>query len=267
MSLIDRKGLEQTTGLASWKVSLLLVITRITALEKRYLEVGSPTTSQALLEAIYSAYNIEIQYDQAQLSQQIPASGAFFTVSNHPFGFLDGTTLLKEISQLRPNEFLVVANFLLAFFNHIRDFFITVNPFEQAGPKGMGGTRKCLEAIESGQGVGLFPAGEISTWYKGKQGVQDKDWSLSSMKLILKAKAPVIPIYFCGSNSLTFHILGKIHPIFRTLRIAIEYLKKKNGQIRFKTGERIPYGVIEDMTPEELRDFLRAKVYELSAQP
>lgn len=266
MSLIDRKGLEQATGLSSWQISLLLGITRITALEKRYLAIGSPDNSEALLEAIYSAYKIDIQYDQQALKQQIPETGGFFTVSNHPFGFLDGTTLLKEISQIRPNEYLVVANFLLAFFNHIRDCFITVNPFEHAGPKKMGGTKKCLDAIQAGKGVGLFPAGEISTWYQGKQGIQDKDWSLSSMKLILLAKAPVVPIYFQGRNSLAFHLLGKIHPMFRTLRIAIEYLKKKNGQIAFQTGERIPYREIQDMTPEELRDFLREKVYELNTQ-
>lgn len=260
--LIDRQGMQETTGLAKWQINLLMHITQLTSLEKRYKEVGSPQSSSELLDAIYSAYNIDIAYDNEELKRQIPETGAFITVSNHPFGFIDGTTLLKEVSAIRPG-YKVVANFLLAFFVQLADLFITVNPFENAGPRRMGGAKKSLSVLKTGNGVGLFPAGEISTWYKGQKGIQDKEWSLSSMKLILQAGVPVVPVYFVGTNSKTFHFLGQINPIFRTLRIAIEYLKKKNQCIRFKTGQRIEFDQIKNMTPEALRDFLRQKTYEL----
>ena len=157
-----------------------------------------------------------------------------------------------------------MANFLLAFFDPIKDMFITVNPFENAGPRRMGGTQKCLEILKSGQGVGLFPAGEVSTWYKDRKGIQDKDWSLSSMKLILQAGVPVIPVYFEGSNSRTFHVMGKVHPVLRTLRLAIEMMKKENSGIRLHAGEAIPFEVIRDMTPDALRIYLREATYALA---
>ena len=47
------------------------------------------------------------------------------------------------------------------------------------------------------------------------------------MKLILQAGVPVIPVYFEGSNSRTFHVMGKVHPVLRTLRLAIQMMKKE----------------------------------------
>ena len=262
MKLIDREGMHQTTGLAPWKINLLLRLMRVPALEKEYFQLDDPRGLD-LIQAIFDVYRIRIGYDAEKMKSVIPAEGGFITVSNHPFGFLDGVSLINTIGRVRPG-YKVVANFLLAFFEPIKDMFITVNPFENAGPKRMGGTQKSLDVLRSGNGVGLFPAGEVSTWYKGRQGIQDKDWSLSSMKLILQAGVPVIPVYFEGSNSRTFHIMGKVHPVLRTLRLAIEMMKKENSTVRLHSGEPIPFDEIKDMTPEALRIRLREATYALS---
>ncbi|MAQ99504.1 MAG: hypothetical protein CMI00_03095 [Oceanospirillaceae bacterium] len=262
MKLIDREGMHSTTGLAPWKINLLLRVMGVPKLEKAYFKLDDPRGLD-LIQAIFDVYRIRMEYDAEKMKAAIPADGAFITVSNHPFGFLDGVSLINIIGRLRPG-YKVVANFLLAFFDPIKDMFITVNPFENAGPRRMGGTQKCLEILKSGQGVGLFPAGEVSTWYKDRKGIQDKDWSLSSMKLILQAGVPVIPVYFEGSNSRTFHVMGKVHPVLRTLRLAIEMMKKENSGIRLHAGEAIPFEVIRDMTPDALRIYLREATYALA---
>ena len=264
MKLIDREGMHHTTGLAPWKINLLLRLMRVPALEKEYSRLNDPRGLD-LIQAILEVYRIRIEYDAEQMQAAIPAEGAFITVSNHPFGFLDGVSLINIIGRLRPG-YKVVANFLLAFFDPIKDMFITVNPFENAGPKRMGGTQKSLEILRSGNGVGLFPAGEVSTWYKDRHGIQDKDWSLSSMKLILQAGVPVIPVYFEGTNTRTFHIMGKVHPVLRTLRLAIEMMKKENSAVRLHAGAQIPFEDIRDMTPEALRIKLREATYALAPQ-
>ena len=41
------------------------------------------------------------------------------------------------------------------------------------------------------------------------------------MKLIQKAKVPVVPIYFHAKNSKLFYKLSKISDIFRTAKITI----------------------------------------------
>ncbi len=139
-----------------------------------------------------------------------------------------------------------------------------MNPFENAGPKGMNGMKKSLTQLEQGLGLGLFPAGEVATRYPGSREITDRPWSLSSMKLIQKAQVPVIPIYFHGHNSHSFHWLGKIHPALRTLRIPAEFLKRRNSTIKISVGERIEWDEMTAYeTPEALRDYLRGNTFAL----
>ena len=115
---------------------------------------------------------------------------------------------------------------------------------------------------QRGEGVGLFPAGEVSTWYKGQPGIADREWSMSSIRLIRKAEVPVIPVYFHGHNSRSFHVLGKVHPALRTLRIPAEFLKKRNSTIQLGIGERIEWEELAKIdSNEEMRSFLREKTY------
>ena len=86
------------------------------------------------------------------------------------------------------------------------------------------------------------------------------------MKLILQAGVPVIPVYFEGSNSRTFHLMGKVHPVLRTLRLAIEMMKKENSTVHLHSGEPIPFEEIKDMTPEALRIKLREATYALAPE-
>ena len=84
------------------------------------------------------------------------------------------------------------------------------------------------------------------------------------MKLIQKAQVPVIPIYFHGHNSRSFHWLGKIHPALRTLRIPAEFLKRRHSTIKISIGERIEWDEMTAYdTPEALRDYLRGKTFSL----
>lgn len=260
MPLVDREGLIQASGLKEWQADIILRLLKIPQLTKIYDRVERQHGID-LIEDALADQNIQLSYDIDKLEAVLPAEGPFITVSNHPFGFLDGIILLLIIGRKRP-EYRAVANFLLAYFEPFADLFITVNPFENSGPKAMGGTQKSLEQLNKGLGLGLFPAGEVSTWYPGQQGVQDKEWSLGSMRLIKRAGVPVIPIMFDGENSLSFHLLGKIHPLLRTLRIPAEFLKKQNKEIRLEIGDRIEFADIEQLSEEALRDLLRSKTYQ-----
>ena len=260
MELFDRPGLLQATGLSPAKLNLLLRLLKAPKLNKIYNTLDQKHGIDMIDEAL-RALNINVEYDLAALEAAIPEEGPFVTVSNHPFGFLDGVILLMLVCRKRP-EFKAVANFLLSYFAPISDLFITVNPFENSGPKGMGGMRKSLGQLKQGEGIGLFPAGEVSTWYKGQNGIADREWSMSSIRLIRKAQVPVIPVYFHGHNSRSFHMLGKVHPSLRTLRIPAEFLKKRNSTIRLGIGERIEWEELATLENNEaMRTFLREKTY------
>lgn len=261
MELFDRQGLMKATKLSPRKLDMLMYLLKGPTLDSIYNQLTQKQGIDMIEEAL-NFLQIHLDYDIEALEREIPAEGPFITVSNHPFGFLDGIILLLIVGRKR-KDFRVVANFLLSYFAPISDLFITVNPFENSGPKRMGGAKKSMTQLEQGLGLGIFPAGEVSTWYKGQSGIQDCDWSLSSMRLIHKAQVPVIPMYFHGHNSRSFHMLGKIHPALRTLRIPAEFLKKQNSTIHIGIGQRIELTELNNLDgPEAMRELLRHKVYQ-----
>jgi len=265
MELFDREGLLEATKLSPRKLEILLYLLKGPALTRIYNQLES-RQGLDVIEEILTHLSIELDFDREALERSIPKEGPFITVSNHPFGFLDGVVLLLIIGRVRP-DFRVVANYLLSYFAPISDLFITVNPFENMGPKGMGGMRKSLAQLKQGHGLGLFPAGEVSTWQKGQKGITDKAWPTSSVKLIRKANVPVIPVYFHGRNSNSFHILGKIHPALRTLRIPAEFLKKSKSTIQIGIGDPImPDDLARFETNDALKDHLRRSTYQQAEQ-
>ncbi|WP_221799663.1 lysophospholipid acyltransferase family protein [Oceanobacter mangrovi] len=260
MELFDRKGLLEATKLSPFKLNMLLRLLKGPTMVRIYNKLERKQGIDMIEDAL-KYLDIKLDYDEEALRRVIPKEGPFITVSNHPFGFLDGIILLLLICRIRP-DFRVVANFLLSYFAPISELFITVNPFENRGPKGMGGMRKSLGQLKQGNGLGLFPAGEVSTWYKGQQGIADKEWPIASMRLIRKANVPVIPVYFHGHNSGSFHVLGKIHPALRTLRIPAEFLKKRRSTIQLGIGEAISAEQIQATENDEaLRDLVRHATY------
>lgn len=265
--MVDYQGLQEATNLSGWKLNLLLALLRLKPIHKVYSRMQN-REGTALIEEAYQDLNMHLDVNMHKLAQEIPQQGAFITVSNHPFGFFDGMGILMFMNKIRPG-YMVVANFLLSYFIPVRQYFITVNPFEKAKNKNMGGLKKSLDHLAQGQGLGIFPAGEVATWYKGKKGIQDRDWLISSMRLIEHAKVPVIPIYFHGTNRLSFHILGKIHPVLRTLRIPSEFLGRKNTSTQITVGKRIEFSELEKFGDnyEAMREFLQSTTMALKELP
>jgi putative hemolysin len=160
-----------------------------------------------------------------------------------------------------------MANFLLKKIVPIKDYFLGVNPFESRKDiSSAGGLKEALRHLSEGKPLGLFPAGEVSAYQADSNTIEDKEWSASVLKLIRKANVPVIPIYFKGSNSFLFQILGMIHPMLRTVKLPSELLNKKNRVIKLRVG-----GVISVKTQNSFSDlrqygkFLRAKTYLLGS--
>jgi putative hemolysin len=72
-------------------------------------------------------------------------------------------------------------------------------------------------AFAEGTPIGIFPAGEVSTYKIETQQVTDRKWHPVVGKIIAKAKVPVVPIYFHGNNGLLFNLLSMIHQVYAQL--------------------------------------------------
>ncbi|MEH0155847.1 GNAT family N-acyltransferase [Limibacter armeniacum] len=262
MAIINKPDLQAATGNRMNNVTAELVM-RLLKLRKFNKLYDKLTAEQGveLIESILKEMNVKCDFRDEDL-KHIPKSGPFIVVANHPFGLLDGIILLHLIRKVRP-DFKVMANFLLHRVEPLKEFFIPVNPFAQKGSVvSKKGIRDALQHLKDGYPLGIFPAGEVSTYQSMKGGVQDKAWEIPAIKLIKHAEVPVVPVYFDGKNSLLFHLLGKLHPSLRTARLPAEFLGKKNKKIKVRIGS--PISVKEQLELGDVYKFgryLRARVY------
>ncbi len=139
---------------------LVMYILRLNKINKLYSDVYNEN-SEEFLEQLIEALGVTIEVNEEDL-QKIPKSGAFITVSNHPFGGLDGIILIKLLGKIRP-DYKVMANFLLKKIIPIKDYFLGVNPFESRRDiSSAGGLKEAIRHLSDGKPLGLFPAGEVS---------------------------------------------------------------------------------------------------------
>jgi putative hemolysin len=130
----------------------------------------------------------------------------------------------------------------------------------------LAGIKKTLEYLQNGTPIGIFPAGEVSSFQSDSKQVIDREWKPAVARIIQKAQVPVIPVYFSGGNSKLFNLLGMIHPVFRTIRIPSELINKKGSEIRVRIGKPIlPKSYNEFAEPNQLLRFLRSKTYALGS--
>lgn len=274
--LISKEEVIQSANLRkfrlTWVADFLMNILGVTAINKFYSAIPIEPEGLPFLETAMK--NLKVHFPIPEQDwQNIPKEGAFITVSNHPFGFLDGILLLVNIGKVRP-DFKVMANVWLKRMPPIADVFIPVDPnkSKQQSANSLAGTRLALQQLKNGHPVGIFPAGEVSTYQdkmlakgvKSAQLVQDRNWQPAVMKIIRKSKVPVVPVFFQGQNSHLFHLFGKIHPYLRTMGMPIEFMSKEGKNIPIRIGEPISVEKQNEFeTLEGLADFLKAQTYSL----
>ena len=210
--------------------------------------------------------DIKLRIDNEEILDNLP-EGAFITVSNHPFGALDGITLIHLIASRRP-QFKVMVNMVLNYISAMRPNFIAVDALASDDPKkkavSMQGIKQAIMQVRRGEPIGFFPAGAVSKInLKGE--LNDREWQPTIVRLIQQMKMPVIPIFFHGSNSWWFNFLGVVCWQLRTLRLPAEVFRKKGSTLHISIGN--PISVEEQLNHsgsiEELGQFLKEKTYAL----
>ncbi len=242
---------------------LLMRVLKISKLNKFYNRHKNLKDLE-FLNTILAEFQIKFEIPKEDFNR-LPKNGNYITISNHPLGGIDGVLLLKLMLEQR-SDFKIIANFLLHRITPLKPYIMPVNPFEDRKDikSNITGFKQALLHIKNGGPLGIFPAGEVSTYRDGKL-VVDKPWEPAAMKLIQKAEVPVIPIYFHAKNSKLFYRLSKISDTFRTAKLPSEVLTQKRRIIKVRIGRPIlvkdqkNYPNLNDFT-----DFLRKKTYMLS---
>jgi len=242
---------------------ILLRSTKLTTLNKEY-DSRKNLNGIDFINSVLEGFEIDFEIPEKDL-KRIPKTGPFITIANHPLGGIDGMILLKILLEKR-SDFKVIANFLLYRLDPLRPYIMPVNPFEdhKDAKSSLGGIKQSIAHLKEGGALGIFPAGEVST-YKDEKHIVDKPWEPAAMKLIQKAEVPVVPIYFHAKNSTFFYRLASMSDILRTAKLPSEMLSQKKRKIVVRIGNPIS---VEDQTAnpnlEAFTAFLRRKTFMLA---
>jgi len=259
--LLEAARLNGFAGESAAKV--LMLLSRFRRINKLYTD-NFHKKGIEFIDSMIGQLGINFELIENELNN-IPASGPFITVSNHPFGGIDGMLLIKLISAKRP-EYKVVPDFVLRRIEPVADNLFPENPFESQKTGRLSGSayNVIIQHLKNGNPIGLFPAGEVSGYKQITYKITDRQWQVPVLSMIKKSQVPVIPVYFQGKNSRLFHLLGRIHPRLQKVRLPSELFTKKKKIIRIRIG-----GPISVKDQEEFRDiarygrFLRTKTYAL----
>lgn len=224
----------------------------------------SPKVGIEFIDSVLEEFKIDIDIDDDDL-KRIPRQGTFISISNHPLGGIDILILIKILSRIRP-DYKIIVNKLIYEIEPIRSYLISLGSYNRRRfifPK-MSELKHAFDELQTSSPIGVLPAGLINSYQFPVNPNSDRAWDLTSLKLIKKAKVPVLPVYFKGNQNWIFHMLGGIHPIFRPLRLPTDFFMKKGGTVKVRIGNQVSIEEQDEFKNIFLyRRYLRSRVYAL----
>ncbi len=217
------------------------------------------------LENLLAEMRIELRVETAD-QVRIPASGPVVVVANHPYGILDGAVLTALLTRVRP-DVKVLTNSLLGDVPELERHCIFVDPLrtDRSIESNRQALRQSLAWLQQGGMLAIFPAGEVSSWQMPTAQIADPVWNDAAVRLIRKTGASALPVYFCGHNSVGFHLLGMIHPRLRTAFLLQEFLRQEGKTVEVRIGTEISNGAISAIAADhEATEYLRWRTYLLA---
>jgi 1-acyl-sn-glycerol-3-phosphate acyltransferase len=199
-------------------------------------------------------------------SENIPKSGRFIFVSNHPLGGLDGLVFIYELSKhFRDIKFPV--NDILTNIKNLSGIFLPIN---KHGAQAKDAALMIEEAYSSDSQVLYFPAGLCSRKKRGV--IKDLQWHKSFITKSVQHRRDIVPAFFSGRNSNFFYNLSNLRKLMglkaniEMLYLADEMFKQKDKEIRLVFGKPIPWETF-DKTKSALEwaDWVKSKTYDLES--
>ena len=235
------------------------------ALETAWSESASDAKGLSVFSGFLDRIGARWECSPADL-HRIPRSGPLVVVANHPFGMVEGAVLGALLGKMRPDvKFL--ANSLLLHVPEAKDLVIPLDPFGKGAKTNWAFLRKSLTWLRKGGVLVVFPAGEVASFQLPKMEVVDSDWHETIGGLLRLSRAPVVPIFFHGSNGPGFQLAGLVHPALRTALLPRELLNKRGTVTLASVGQPISPETLARFPDDRLRtNYLRHRTYLLEAR-
>ena len=276
MPLITLQELEQMTTLFRGRVGQslargtmrLLSVDKLNALYDRHAHLCGPDFARSVLEELGIDYEVFVESEEAEAQLHTLDETPFITISNHPYGHIDGV-ILADLFGHRCSNYKILVNKVLGRVEPLASSFIPVTPTgvqrTAATTESIMGVRRALMQLRSGGGLGLFPSGAVSDFSLRDGCVRDRTWQPAIISLIIKAKVPIMPVRFFDRNSAFYYTLGLINWRVRLLRLPSEVFNKGGRLVRIGLAPLISVEEQQEYlathTIEEFGTWLRSKVY------
>lgn len=178
-----------------------------------------------MLELIGTSYRIN-----ARFTQSVPTSGPLLVVANHPLGMQDALAVLQWLGSIRP-DVRMLGNDWLATVPALSNLLLPVDVF---GHGAGSGARHLYRALENGEALIMFPAGEVSRLRAGT--VRDGPWSDGFARLAFRCRTPVLPVYIHAHNSAMFYAVSVLSKPLSTALLPREATAKAGRRIGLSIG-------------------------------
>jgi putative hemolysin len=227
---------------------------------RRGLRPGGNVWSEAL-----HGLAVNVHYEATRLAA-VPRHGPLVVVANHPFGVVDGLILCHLVSLVR-TDFKVVAMSTLCRVPEVRDYVLPINFAETAEAAAVSARsrREARALLKAGGCLIIFPGGAVSTSRQPFGPALDNDWHPFAGRLIMGARAAVLPVHFAGQNSRLFQLVSRFSSTLRISLLVRETLSRIGSDVHVGIGNVLPYkalGVVDD--PKRLVARLRGLTYAIS---
>ena len=203
-----------------------------------FLERHGDKTGLDFMEAAYQEFNVDMKI---RGEENLPESGRFLIVANHPLGGFDGNMLIYIMRKHYPRVVFLVNDILMNLRN-MDEFFIPIN---KHGGQSRESVKQLDEAYRSDVQILSFPSGMVSRKLKGK--IQDLEWHKNFVIKARQYQRDVIPIHVSGRNSNFFYRLARMRKFFgikwnlEMLYLPDETYKHRNKTFTFSIGKPIPH--------------------------
>ncbi|HLN55637.1 MAG TPA: 1-acyl-sn-glycerol-3-phosphate acyltransferase [Bacteroidales bacterium] len=197
-------------------------------------------------------------------SENIPRSGRFVFVANHPVGAMDSLAFLSMIDRYYP-DVISPSNELFNYIPQLHPVILGVNVF---GKNTKETAEKLNRLFESDTQVMIFPSGEVSRRKKGI--IKDPEWQKSFITKALIYKRDIIPVFISGRNSGLFYFIANlrktlgIKTYIESVLLPREMMKQRNSPVRLTIGKPISW---QTFTPgkshQEWAQYVKELVYQI----
>lgn len=269
MKLISEQDLGKTPGVYIPEGTIIEEILLKIIKYKRLNKVYSENYDKDPLLLINSLLDeLELKYDLPEEDLgNIPDTGSFITVSNHPYRGIDSMLLFKILYEKR-RDFKIMANYLLQNIEPLNNIILPIGSSEKTSGKktSFAGIKEGIIHLKNDHCLGVFPAGEAMAQYEVSQTILDNEWQNPAIKFIKNADVPVLPVYFHGTQSRLLYIFRRINPLMRLTDMPSEILNMKNRVVKIRIGS--PVTVREQAEFKDVSQYgryMRSRVYLLGS--